>query len=159
MAVSASLRALLDRSIDYAGLFPPASLELEPAVTNQARYVRSTDNWMLNAFVLPVGKFEAVIPFLPQFDASSPLRVSALGPKTDDAAAFRESVQAISETIRRFTAQHRGVGSINQLEMFLPEGVEVDLLKETASILGSLPAFWEAPIDRADSRNRVTSRA
>jgi hypothetical protein len=150
MAASASLRALLHRSIDYAGLFPPASLELEPAVTNQARYVRTPDNWMLNAFVLPVSKFEAVIPFLPQFDEGSPLRISALGPKTEDVAAFRESVQSIGATIRRFAAQNRGAGPVNQLEMFLPEGVGVDLLRETATILRELPAFWEAPVERAD---------
>ena len=29
---AASLRALLAQAIDYAGLFPPASLELEPAL-------------------------------------------------------------------------------------------------------------------------------
>jgi RHS repeat-associated protein len=47
MAGGASLRALLDRSIDYAGMFPPCSLALEPALENQARYVRSADAWML----------------------------------------------------------------------------------------------------------------
>ena len=56
---STSLRALLEHSIDYAGMFPPCSLELGPALTNQARYVRLEDSWMLNAFVLPVGQFDA----------------------------------------------------------------------------------------------------
>jgi len=40
MAVSASLRALLDQAIDYAGMFPPCALALEPALRNQASYVR-----------------------------------------------------------------------------------------------------------------------
>ena len=56
---AASLRALLTRSIDYAGMFPPCSLELEPALKNQAEYVRSADSWMLSAFVLPIAKFGA----------------------------------------------------------------------------------------------------
>ncbi|HET9801326.1 MAG TPA: hypothetical protein VFP82_06530, partial [Chthoniobacterales bacterium] len=54
---AASLRALLTRSIDYAGMFPPCSLDLAPAVQNQAEYVRSPDSWMLSAFVLPIAKF------------------------------------------------------------------------------------------------------
>jgi hypothetical protein len=42
-----SLHALLAHSIDYAGMFPPCSLGLEPALRNQAEYVRSPDAWML----------------------------------------------------------------------------------------------------------------
>jgi hypothetical protein len=56
---AASLRALLEQSIDYAGMFPPCSLELGPALTHQTRYVHLPDSWLLNAFVLPVGKFDA----------------------------------------------------------------------------------------------------
>ena len=40
---AASLRALLAHSIDYAGMFPPCSLDLEPAPSNQAQYVRSAE--------------------------------------------------------------------------------------------------------------------
>ena len=76
MAVSASLRALLDQAIDYAGMFPPCALALEPALRNQASYVRSPEAWMLNGFVLPVGQFNAATQFLSQFDpsASAPRR-------------------------------------------------------------------------------------
>ena len=68
---AASLRALLGHSIDYAGMFPPCSLELEPALGKQAQYVRLHDRWMLGAFVLPVEGFEAAKEFLSLFD---PLR-------------------------------------------------------------------------------------
>src|SRR6266704_1572337 len=40
---AASLRALLAHSIDYAGMFPPCSLDLEPPPSNQAQYVRSAE--------------------------------------------------------------------------------------------------------------------
>ena len=63
MATSASLRALLDRAIDYAGMFPPCDLPLEPALQNQASYVRSPEAWMLNGFVLPVEQFDAELHF------------------------------------------------------------------------------------------------
>jgi hypothetical protein len=82
---AASLRALLTRAIDYAGMFPPCGLELEPALKNQADYARSPDSWMLSAFVLPVAKFSAAEPLISQFDKQHPLRVSALGPKTENA--------------------------------------------------------------------------
>jgi len=83
-----SLRALLARSIDYAGMFPPCSLGLEPALKNQAEYVRSPDAWMLGAFVLSAEQFDAAKQLLSPFDAQHPLRVAALGPKTASADAF-----------------------------------------------------------------------
>ena len=92
MAVSASLRALLDQAIDYAGMFPPCALALEPALRNQASYVRSSEAWMLNGFVVPVEQFDAARQFLSEFDPDHPLRVAALGPKTTKADAFLDGL-------------------------------------------------------------------
>src|SRR5438477_779651 len=147
---AATLRALLEHSIDYAGMFPPCSLELEPALGNQARYVRSDDSWMLNAFVLPVGQFESARQFLSQFEPIHPLRISALGPKTENAAAFGEALVETYEGIQMLSKHNVDLVSISQLEMFLPGDVDLSLLQEARSILGSLPAFWEAPAERAE---------
>ena len=147
---AASLRALLERSIDYAGLFPPAGLALEPALTNHARYVRLDDNWMLGAFVLPVAQFGAAKQFLPHFDPAHPVGISALGPKTENAAAFREALLETDAAIRSLSAHNVDLVSIRQLEMFLPADVDSSLLSETRSIVGNLPAFWEAPAERAE---------
>ena len=154
MATAASLRALLDRSIDYAGMFPPCSLDLEPALENQAGYVRSGDAWMLNGFVLPVGKFDATKKILSHFDSKHPLRVSALGPKTDDADAFWKALDETEDAIRKLSAHNVDLISVTQLEMFLPIAsparTDLALLKDARSILGTLPAFWEAPADKAE---------
>src|SRR4029077_20224667 len=99
---AASLRALLTRSIDYAGMFPPCSLELEPALKNQAEYARSADSWMLSAFVPPVAKFNDAMPLVSQFDKQHPLRVSALGAKTDNAANFQTELKNAADAIRSF---------------------------------------------------------
>ena len=100
---AASLRALLANAIDYAGLFPPADLALEPALQNQAAYVRSPDDWMLGAFILPIGKFAEARVHLTQFDQKHPLQISALGPKTENTAAFEEM---FAETSDAFFAGH-----------------------------------------------------
>lgn len=146
---AASLRALLERSIDYAGLFPPAGLALEPALTNHAHYVRLDDNWMLGAFVLPVAQFGVAKQFLPHFDPAHPVGISALGPKTENASAFQEALIETDAAIRSLSAHNVDLVSIRQLEMFLPADVDSSLLSETRSIVGNLPAFWEAPAERA----------
>src|SRR2546428_11148256 len=114
---AASLRALLAHSIDYAGMFPPCSLALEPALQSQAQYVRSPDAWMLSTFVLPVGQFETAKESLSQFDPKHPLRVSALGPKTENAAAFREALVKTHAAVRSLSAHNVDLVSISQLEM------------------------------------------
>ncbi len=39
---AASLRVFLERIIDYAGLFPPASLDMTTSVNNYSRYLKSS---------------------------------------------------------------------------------------------------------------------
>ena len=143
-----SLHALLATSIDYAGMFPPCSLDLESALRNQAEYVRSPDAWMLGAFVLPVEQFNAARQLLSQFDPLHPLRVAVLGPKTANADAFLEAVDKADAAIR-WLSSNVDLVAISHLEMFLPHDVDLALLDEARSILGDLPAFWEAPPDRA----------
>lgn len=146
----ASLRALLSHSIDYAGMFPPCSLALEPALRNQAEYVRSPDAWMLGGFVLSIEKFDAARQLLDQFDPLHPLRVAALGAKTDNAAAFGEAIAEAAAGIRLLSEYNVDLLAISHLEMFLPHDVNLSFLSEAISTLGDLPVFWEAPPDRAE---------
>ena len=145
-----SLRALLAHSIDYAGMFPPCSLGLEPALKNQAEYVRSPDTWMLSAFVLSTEQFDAARQLLSQFDAQHPLRVAALGPKTANADSFLEALDDAEAAIRSLSRHNVDLVSISHLEMFLPHDVDVASLQEARSILGELAVFWEAPPDKAE---------
>ena len=113
MSAAAPLHALLERSIDYAGLFPPASLALEPALRNHAGYVLTSDSWMLGAFILPVAQFDAASESMAQFNREHPLRISALGGKTDSAAAFLEQPQ-VHATSNRFVSSAAQCDSFHQ---------------------------------------------
>jgi len=146
-----SLQALLGQSIDYAGMFPPCSLALVPALRNQANYTRAPEAWMLNTFVLPIIQFDSAKQLLPQFDPLHPLRVSALGPRTENTVAFREALAETESAIRSLAAHNIDLVSVSQLEMWLPQDVDLPVLQEARSILGNLPTFWEAPAERAQN--------
>ena len=150
MAVSGSLQTLLTSSLDYAGMFPPCSLALEPALDNHASYVRSPEAWMLNTFVLSVQQFNSARPLLSNFGPSHPLRVTALGPKTADIDSFLDALEDVDLAIRSFSKYKADLVSIAQLEMFLPDDVEQVCLQEANAIVGNLPVFWEAPPDKAE---------
>jgi hypothetical protein len=58
------VRTLLGEAIDYAGLFPPASLDLATAVRNFALYLAGEHHWMLGRFVLPAERLMELEPLL-----------------------------------------------------------------------------------------------
>ncbi len=98
-AVSAteSVVVLLRNLIDYAGLFPPASLGMAPAVANYYLYSRSEFSWMLGRFIVPAARldeFENVLVRLPRSSAESQSRWGAsalLGADVaDDLARIRD---------------------------------------------------------------------
>src|SRR6266487_6494176 len=144
---AASLQALLAKSIDYAGMFPPCSLDLESALRNQAQYVRSPEAWILGAFVLPIEQFDLARQFLSEFDPLHPLRVTALGPKTANADAFLDALEGADAAICSLS-RNVDLVSISHLEMFLPNEAGSALLEEASFTLGDLPVFWEAPPER-----------
>jgi len=141
-----SLRALLAASIDYAGLFPPCELPLEPALQNQSRYMRSEEAWMLNGFVLPIAKFSAAAPLFSQFDQKFPLRISALGSKKDNSADFQEAVPAVADAIRGIKTANQTVPVV-QLEIAVPSDCDLTVLARLQSISEEfhLRVFCEAP--------------
>lgn len=55
-----ALRGLLESLVDYAGLYPPASLSLDRAVANYEQYRRGDHAWMLGKFVVPTAKASEV---------------------------------------------------------------------------------------------------
>ncbi|MBW4619219.1 MAG: hypothetical protein KME17_07650 [Cyanosarcina radialis HA8281-LM2] len=61
----ASVKTLLESIVDYAGLFPPAKLDLPAAMTNYDRYCRSADAWMLGRFILPASRLNEFLGLLP----------------------------------------------------------------------------------------------
>ncbi len=62
-----SVKALLSSVVDYAGLFPPAKLDMEEAMSNYARYQATPYSWMLGHFVVPVSRLDELEELLPRF--------------------------------------------------------------------------------------------
>ncbi|HEY9786539.1 MAG TPA: hypothetical protein V6D17_14115 [Candidatus Obscuribacterales bacterium] len=54
------LKALLERLIDYAGMYPPAGLSLEETLANYNQYRQSDYAWMLNSLVIGASELDRV---------------------------------------------------------------------------------------------------
>ena len=53
-----SIRTLMDGSLDYAGLFPPANLDMGPTVANYAEHRDCAEGWMVSRLVVPVSRLD-----------------------------------------------------------------------------------------------------
>ena len=81
-AANAVLDHLIAGMVDYAGLFPPATLSMAEAVANYASYHRGPESWALGRFVVPAGRLrefgDAAAQHLGSGPQARPWRLSAL---------------------------------------------------------------------------------
>jgi hypothetical protein len=132
--VSAALRVLLTELIDYAGLFPPAALDMKTAVENYARYRHGDCAWMLGRFVLPASRLAEFEKHLPDRE-DEPWRLSVLvGPKLEDDMTSLEA----------FGARCEKPAVIDCVETKVTSGDDV---KEAHARIGTATmTYYEAPL-------------
>jgi hypothetical protein len=103
------VRALLERVVDYAGLFPPAALSMRDAVTEYAEQRRSARAWMLGRFVAPVTRLGELAAAAGEgHDGDEAWGISALV-GADPAGDF--------QVIRTFNARYAGRLAVESVEL------------------------------------------
>jgi hypothetical protein len=117
----ASLRALLDGIIDYAGLFPPARLPLEQVVRNYLSYRRSPESWMLARFVCPAARLAELGELLQDLGPSeAPVPVAVLARGGGDVREFLEGLRDDLEAMLAFRARHGARATLDVFEQRPP---------------------------------------
>ena len=116
-----SLRHLMTGLVDYAGLFPPASLDVPAAVAEYARHRGEAEAWMLGRFIAPAGRLaeiSAAMEAARPTDAVWPF--SVLVGAADDPAAARAAVPAQAAAIAVFEEAGGGRTPAESLETPVP---------------------------------------
>src|SRR6516165_753901 len=106
-AMLPSVRALLSRIVDYAGMFPPAQLPLEEAIRNHARYRNEPESWMLGRFVCPAARLQELSPFIDELFSDGPsLAISVLGRSGRSGSDFLADFRADLKCVSAFRQRH-----------------------------------------------------
>ena len=136
---------LLHHLVDYAGLFPPAALELEPAVREYTAHRKQAEAWMLGRFIIPLAQLGGLHAFADLFPATAPLRLCVL-PGAGDTAALR--VGDAVEASDRFEAEFGGHTVVEVFEMRMSQTfVAPAELSGAASLAGSRVLYLEWPAE------------
>ncbi|GAB5534039.1 MAG: hypothetical protein Rubg2KO_02880 [Rubricoccaceae bacterium] len=140
-----SQRAFLSGLIDYAGLFPPAALDLRPAMFTYARDRTGPDAWMLNRFILPVSRLIELQPFLNSLDVNAPLGLSVLGyaPASSSPEPWANRAMRTLVDAHRFEQRSGGRIRCDRFEMRLPVELASDA-DALALTLGDLDGVFRA---------------
>ena len=135
------MTALLERVVDYAGLFPPARLGMEAAIRAYAEYRRGPDAWMLGRFVVPASRLE-------EFESDG-------GPMLPDRASTSWALSALVgadaeldvRSIERFNDRHRdarhGAVHVDTVEL---KAAAVEDVRRAEAFIGGFDAFVEVPV-------------
>lgn len=135
--IRAALRALLSEIVDYAGLFPPAALDMRAAVGNYARYRASEDAWALGRFITPAARLDELadaLTTLPSHSAEGEWRSSA---------TLSGDVRAEMERVRRFNGEHAGLARIDAVETRLDTA---SAIADAGRLARGVSLFIEIPV-------------
>ena len=97
-----AIRVLLDSIVDYAALYPPASVNMATAVRNFAHYRAGANGWMLGRFVCPAASLEQ---FSRDAEMFLPRDAGAIAWQLSVTAS--EDVESDMDAIAAFNERHR----------------------------------------------------
>ncbi len=160
-----TLKTLTADLIDYAGLFPPAKLDMAGAVERYARYQHTEHAAMLGRFICPASRLEELsthagllMPgtagtsgYREMSAAGDPWRISVVADLPID-----ESLEAINAFDHRHSQEDNGLARVTALEVKISSSAEIDELIE--EIPEDLLPFFEVPTD-VDVRGMIAAIA
>ncbi len=137
---------LLRDLIDYAGLFPPASLAMAASVANYNAYSRSEWNWVLGRFIVPVARLDeieeafAALPTAARGTGFTHWRLSVL--LGSDPLADVASIREFNARMASSSSGRRAV--VESVEVMVTSAGEVRGL--SGIFPAELAAYFEVPL-------------
>jgi hypothetical protein len=131
-----SLKIFTDKLIDYAGLFPPASLDMAQSLNNYLFYMQGPYSWMLSNFIIPAKRLSELEILLKGIKTGDkiPLSVIGTGSETKDNFMF-----GLDDDVRRlidFKSKYFDSFQMNSFEFRLPSQLVADgSIKEISELM------------------------
>jgi len=115
-----ALAVLLSRAIDYAGVFPPAKLDLASAFDNYSRYRSGSEAWILGKLVVRTTQLEDLAMLIEQHPPEEQIEISAVGSSGNDRPSWEAGLEADAALLNAFTSRVGEFATIDGYETRLP---------------------------------------
>lgn len=133
----ASIRSLFSKVIDYAGLFPPASLAMNDAVEEYLRHLSGEEAWMVTAFICPSSRLE-------EFESARAGRAMDIILLTTEALDSDEAVMSLERARSLKGVSYRGWEG--KIPPQVVESGQVETALRKCRLEAGAHAFVEVPI-------------
>ncbi len=149
----ATIRAMMNGAVDYAGLFPPAALSMAETVHRYAAYAASPESWMLGRLIVPVARLEEFVAAYftlataasdgdTDVAAAAPWRLSVIA-KASDAAALaafnaRYGARTRIDTVEAPTVSAADIPALGALATSYMVFAEVSVVEDPGPIVALL---------------------
>lgn len=114
-------RAALRHLIDYAGLFPPASLDMESAVAEYRAARTGSDAWIVDRFICPVSRLEELLGVL-----APTMTVGEESWRLAVTAGWLGDLSAHAGSMRAFEDTAGSAATVDLVEVRVPPGTAAD---------------------------------
>ncbi|MBS1493100.1 MAG: hypothetical protein JST55_06305 [Bacteroidetes bacterium] len=143
--ITNSLKKLLTGLIDYAGLFPPASLPLNEAYKQFTGYINENDEWILSKFICPAKQLSALAELIKKDETNKKsFSVSVLGRSGANVEEFIKGSSEDLNLIINFLKETENKFSTDAFEVRLPEDIVLENNPDAMyEILNSVSAIFK----------------
>ena len=138
-----AITALLDGLVDYAGLFPPASEDMRPALESYASYLGSSDRRTLGRFIVPLRRLkeldDAGADLFPRGSDSEPWRLSVL---------VADDVHMAGEEMLKFNRYHSSGSRAGHVIIEVAElkaSTQAEIESQLEELPPSFTSYFEIP--------------
>ncbi len=142
----ASLEAMLDGVIDYAGLFPPANLTMLPALKEYLAHLDSDEQLLVNRFVCPAARLTELGAALREVESGFEFGITAVGIGGADSSAFFAACKSDADAIKAFEDEWEAQCWVEAFEVKIPSAPLSSILSALKPI-DQAEWFLEVPLD------------
>ncbi|MBI1757344.1 MAG: hypothetical protein HYR64_09590 [Fimbriimonas ginsengisoli] len=140
-----SLRLLLEGVIDYAGLFPPAKLDMEAAVEEYLELVQGEHAWLVSRFACSASHLGELAAELEKYPLAGPVPVAVIGSASKDRHHWEAGLVHDVHAVSTFRSSAGRRASMEAFEAKAPDNRHIETyLREVEGIVPT-EIFIELP--------------
>lgn len=143
----AALEALLDGVIDYAGLYPPAKLDMSAAVAEYLQHLAGEEQILVNRFICPISGLGEFSEAFRALDSDAAFEISGIGTGGADLESFKKNVEADRLAIEKFENELDGQITVEGIELKIPDA-PIEKIIKALNPIGDFELYVESPMDQ-----------
>jgi len=134
--VKKSLQPFLSGIIDYAGLYPPASLDLQDSFKKYLEHAHSKESWILSKFVVGTSLLSDLSDLINDTNESpNPFLITLVAAPSATIDEFKSVLNNTTAQIREVVNSSEKSIHIPTLEIKLPSGIDYKNLSELSEVI------------------------